>query len=41
MFADGLTGGTPQSYLYDGEGRICAVLLPSTIPGINMMVQYL
>jgi RHS repeat-associated protein len=42
VVADGLDGVTPHGYLYDAEGRICAVQLPPAIPGLpNQMIQYL
>jgi RHS repeat-associated protein len=41
VIADGQNGGTPHSYLYDADGRICAVRTPSGIPSVNLMIQYL
>ena len=38
----GLDGVKPVSYLYDGEDRVCAVLLPPAVPGLpSQMFQYL
>lgn len=42
VVTDGLTGGNPREYLYDAEGRVCAVQLQPVIAGMpNRIIRYL
>jgi RHS repeat-associated protein len=42
VIADGQNGDIVHNYLYDAEGRVCAVQFPASMTGLpNQMIQYL